>query len=101
MINVYIRSGRPVMEMSHGLLISGCPNPVNYTEILASQTSRQKRSAEDDCDMTCADSPQCLYDCQAASQAPDTNIVSDVLVLTQSWRRGLWIFLVTRSVRHL
>lgn len=82
-MNTYVRSPRALLELSTGLLIHGCPDAVNRTELMNQERKlRPKRSV--DCNDVCADvdgfGDMCSYDCLAAQESGTEDDVSCVFI---------------------
>ena len=73
-MNIYVRSGRPLLEVSTGLLIDGCSSATNRTDKVKPVSAARKRrqaNCESDCDGIPDNTLKeiCKYDCVAASDS--------------------------------
>lgn len=89
MVNVYVRSSDALFEISQGLLIDGCSEMVNRSELISSSASRRRKRSTD-CAATCSSTAaemkdMCEFDCLTA-------VESDMESVTQVWNflNGSW-----------
>ena len=107
MVNVYVRTGRDLLEQSVGLLIDGCEDASTISDISEPTFSmaRRRRREADGCDTACSGNTetydQCVYDCTVITEAPEDLAISMVGSTANSPRMIAYAYPTTLHTLHM